>query len=195
MPAWTPAERRGALLIVVLLSLAAARDLWRATHPRRTPAPATAGIASPAAPPGGVSREAGGSPGAATPHPVDLNRAGLADLDALPGIGPVLAGRIIRYRGQHGPFREPEELLAVTGIGPRLFERLRPLICVRTAADSSRGPAAAQRPARPARRSRARRNAFLRALSLVARRAAAFGNPAVAGRMQIPRQERPPSGR
>jgi competence ComEA-like helix-hairpin-helix protein len=150
MPAWTPAERRGALLVVVLLSLAAARDLWRATHPRGTPAPAAAGIASPAAPPGGATREAGGSPGAAVPHPVDLNRAGLADLDALPGIGPVLAGRIIRYRDRHGPFREPEELLAVTGIGPRLFERLRPLVCVRTAADSSRGPAAAQRPARPA---------------------------------------------
>jgi len=150
MPAWTPAERRGALLVVVLLSLAAARDLWRATHPRGTPAPAAAGIASPAAPLSGATREAGGSPGAAVPHPVDLNRAGLADLDALPGIGPVLAGRIIRYRDRHGPFREPEELLAVTGIGPRLFERLRPLVCVRTAADSSRGPAAAQRPARPA---------------------------------------------
>ena len=39
MPAWTPAERRGALLVALLLSLGAARDLWRATHPRMTPAP------------------------------------------------------------------------------------------------------------------------------------------------------------
>jgi competence protein ComEA len=61
---------------------------------------------------------------------VDLNRAGLAELDALPGIGPVLAGRILQHRDAHGPFREPEDLLAVPGIGPRLYERLRPRIRV-----------------------------------------------------------------
>jgi competence protein ComEA len=131
MPAWTPAERRGALLVALLLSLGAARDLWRATHPRITPAPpaTTEGSSGPSA--AGVTARPGSSvgvPGEAAA--VDINQAGLAELDALPGIGPVLAGRILQHRNAHGPFREPEDLLAVPGIGPRLFERLRPRIRV-----------------------------------------------------------------
>ena len=127
MAAWTPAERRGALVVVLLLSLGAARDLWRATHPRLTSEPSAAGSAAPAP----AGSHASALPQQAKPAPgpgaavVDLNRAGLAELDGLPGIGPVLAGRILQHRNAHGPFREPEDLLAVPGIGPRLFERLR----------------------------------------------------------------------
>ena len=144
MPAWTPAERRGALLVALLLSLGAARDLWRATHPRLTPAlPATAdGSSGPSAV--GVAAQVG-RPGPAAGEaaaPVDLNQAGLAELDALPGIGPVLAGRILQHRDAHGPFREPEDLLAVPGIGPRLFERLRPRIRVGSPAVAGTGPGA-----------------------------------------------------
>jgi competence protein ComEA len=132
MPAWTPAERRGALLVALLLALGAARDLWRATHPRMTPAPpVTADGASGPSVAGAPAREAGAGPAPGeVPAAVDLNQAGLAELDALPGIGPVLAGRILQHRNAHGPFREPEDLLAVPGIGPRLFERLRARIRV-----------------------------------------------------------------
>jgi competence ComEA-like helix-hairpin-helix protein len=142
MPAWTPAERRGALLVALLLSLGAARDLWRATHPRMTPAPSTTADGSSGGPAAGVTARAGNS----GPVPadaalaVDLNTAGLAELDALPGIGPVLAGRILQHRNAHGPFREPEDLLAVPGIGPRLFERLRPRIRVGSPAVTGPGP-------------------------------------------------------
>lgn len=143
MPSWTPAERRGALLVALLLSLGAARDLWRATHPRMSPAPpaadgasgsSAAGVAAPARRPGTLPGEAAA--------PVDLNQAGLAELDALPGIGPVLAGRILQHRNANGPFREPEDLLAVPGIGPRLFERLRPRIRVGSPAAAGTGPGA-----------------------------------------------------
>ena len=132
MPAWTPAERRGALLVALLLSLGAARDLWRATHPRMAPAPPATADGPSGRSAAGVTAQPGGSgpvPGEVA-APVDLNQAGLAELDALPGIGPVLAGRILQHRNDHGPFREPEDLLAVPGIGPRLFERLRPRIRV-----------------------------------------------------------------
>jgi competence ComEA-like helix-hairpin-helix protein len=142
MPAWTPAERRGALLVALLLSLGATRDLWRATHPRMTPAPpATSDRSS-----GPTAAGTTASPGRPDPAPaeaaalVDLNQAGLAELDALPGIGPVLAGRILQHRNTHGPFREPEDLLAVPGIGPRLFERLRPRIRVGPLPASGTGP-------------------------------------------------------
>jgi competence protein ComEA len=144
MPAWTPAERRGALLVALLLSLGGARDLWRATHPRMTPAPLAAADGSSSAPAaGGTSRveRSGPAPGEAPPV-VDLNQAGLAELDALPGIGPVLAGRILQHRNAHGPFREPEDLLAVPGIGPRLFARLRPWIRVGSIPAAGTGPGA-----------------------------------------------------
>jgi competence ComEA-like helix-hairpin-helix protein len=129
MPAWTPAERRGALLVALLLSLGAARDLWRATHPGLTPAPPGAAT-GPAGTPADAAPPPAAAPGPGGAATVDLNQAGLAELDALPGIGPVLAGRILQHRKDHGPFREPEDLLAVPGIGPRLYERLRPRVRV-----------------------------------------------------------------
>ncbi len=56
---------------------------------------------------------------------INLNTATLAELDSLPGIGPVLAQRIIDYRETHGPFQSVEELLNVEGIGPALLEKIR----------------------------------------------------------------------
>jgi competence protein ComEA len=61
---------------------------------------------------------------------IDLNRAGIADLDALPGIGPRLAQRIIAERARDGPFRRVEELRRVRGIGPKTLARIRPLVTV-----------------------------------------------------------------
>ncbi|MFD2093081.1 ComEA family DNA-binding protein [Blastococcus deserti] len=68
---------------------------------------------------------AGGSGGR-----VDLNTAGVAELDALPGIGPVLAQRIVDHRGRQGPFRSVEELDDVPGIGPTTAAELAELVTV-----------------------------------------------------------------
>lgn len=73
----------------------------------------------------------GGAAGSGTAGPLDLNAADARALEALPGIGPSLAARIVEYRARHGPFRRVEDLLAVPGIGPRTLERLRPLVVVR----------------------------------------------------------------
>jgi competence protein ComEA len=74
------------------------------------------------------------TPGAAqTPTAVakiDINTATLEELQTLPGIGPVLAQRIIEYRETYGPFVDIEELLNVKGIGESLLERIRDLITV-----------------------------------------------------------------
>lgn len=48
---------------------------------------------------------------------LDINTADASQLQTLPGIGPVLAQRIVDYRTEHGPFRAPEELSKVEGIG------------------------------------------------------------------------------
>ena len=80
-----------------------------------------------------------GSDGAATgsrasagggDQPLDLNAATAADLEALPGIGPVLSERVVEWRDQHGRFSSVEELREVSGIGDAMMQRLRPLVRV-----------------------------------------------------------------
>lgn len=61
---------------------------------------------------------------------VNVNTADAATLDTLPGIGEVLAGRIIEYREQNGPFATVDELINVSGIGEVTLEELRPLVVV-----------------------------------------------------------------
>lgn len=74
----------------------------------------------------GVVTEATAAPGAG--GRVHLNTATLEDLDALPGVGPVTAQRILDYREEHGAFRSVDELDAVSGIGPARLEQLRELV-------------------------------------------------------------------
>ncbi len=69
-------------------------------------------------------------PSPASAAPLDLNRATQPQLDALPGIGPVIAARIIQYRRQHGGFRNLNELRGVPGIGPKRYASLKDLLVV-----------------------------------------------------------------
>jgi comEA protein len=71
----------------------------------------------------------GGDPGGAT-GPIDLNSATEAQLDTLPGIGPTLAGAIIRERERRGGFTSVDQLQDVRGIGEKRFADLRPLVTV-----------------------------------------------------------------
>lgn len=57
--------------------------------------------------------------------PLDLNRAGIEELVAVPGIGQVMAQRIIDFREEHGPFQRIEDLMKVKGIGEKSFQKLR----------------------------------------------------------------------
>ncbi|KZM76607.1 competence protein ComEA [Cellulosimicrobium sp. I38E] len=76
--------------------------------------------AGPAAPAAGAT--AGGA--------VDLNAADATALDALPGIGPVLAERIVAWRDENGPFTTVDELGEVSGIGPAVLADVRDLVRV-----------------------------------------------------------------
>jgi competence protein ComEA len=62
--------------------------------------------------------------------PLDLNTATAEDLEALPGIGPVMAQRLVQHRQTHGPFKDVEDLLAVSGIGEKKLARLKPYLVV-----------------------------------------------------------------
>ena len=83
------------------------------------PGPGSGGSGAPAA---------GGGAGAPSGTPVSLNTADATGLDALPGVGPVLAQRIIDWRAEHGRFTSVDELGEVSGIGDKLLGRLRPLV-------------------------------------------------------------------
>mgnify|MGYP001812189286 CR=1 FL=1 len=63
-----------------------------------------------------------------TDHGVDLNRANAVELEALPGVGPVLASRIVAYRDLNGPFEAVEDLLDVGGIGEAKLAAMRDAI-------------------------------------------------------------------
>jgi len=61
---------------------------------------------------------------------LDLNTASAADLEALPGVGPVLAQRIVQYRESQGPYKKFDDLLAVHGLGKKKLALLRPLLTI-----------------------------------------------------------------
>ncbi|RKS74861.1 competence protein ComEA [Actinomadura pelletieri DSM 43383] len=82
---------------------------------RPTPTPAPGPVPSPPNDPGA---------------PLDLNTATVDQLDDLPGVGPVLAQRIVDFRAQHGRFRSVEQLQDVSGIGARRFADLKPKVRV-----------------------------------------------------------------
>ncbi len=79
---------------------------------------------------GGGAGTAAADPGGGAPAggKVNLNTAGVEELDALPKVGPVLAQRIVDWRKEHGLFKSVEELDAVDGVGPKMLETLLPLV-------------------------------------------------------------------
>ncbi|MGX6605082.1 helix-hairpin-helix domain-containing protein [Micromonosporaceae bacterium Da 78-11] len=86
-----------------------------------TPSPGTV-VATGAAPAGTGGAPAGG--------PVNLNTATLADLDGLPGVGPVLAQRILAARDAQGGFKSVGDLRKVDGIGDARYDQLKDLVTV-----------------------------------------------------------------
>ncbi len=62
---------------------------------------------------------------------IDLNKATLSQLNSLPGIGPVIAERILELREKSGPFKRIEDLMNIRGIGEKKFLKLKDLITIK----------------------------------------------------------------
>jgi competence protein ComEA len=90
------------------------------------------GEPAPALGPGSVGPPAGAGAPASVGGPalVDLNTATLADLDTLPGVGPVLAQRILDWRRTNGRFTSVDELREITGVGEKRLADLRGKVTV-----------------------------------------------------------------
>ena len=108
------ARERATLAVLGLLALAAAGVLaWQ----RR---PAALVISRPPSPEAAAWDEA-----LSASRQVDVNTAGVAELERLPGVGPALAGRIVAEREQRGPFQSAEDLARVRGLGPKTIEAVK----------------------------------------------------------------------
>jgi competence protein ComEA len=105
------ATRKADLSLVNLAALVS--DGEQVAVPRRGPPGAGAGPAAAGSGPSG---------------PVHLNGATVEQLDALPGVGPVTAQKIVDYREKHGAFSSVDELDAISGIGPARLDQLRDLV-------------------------------------------------------------------
>jgi competence protein ComEA len=80
---------------------------------------------------GAAGADAGAGAGTAGASPaakVDLNTATAEQLDALPGVGPATAAKIVADRAANGPFRTVDDLMRVSGIGPAKFDALKDLV-------------------------------------------------------------------
>ena len=70
----------------------------------------------------GVSKE--------TKEKININTASLSQLESLPGIGSTYAQRIVEYRNNHGSFSKIEDIMNISGIGPKLFEKIKDQISI-----------------------------------------------------------------
>lgn len=87
--------------------------------------------AAPSAPVGGGSGGVTGAGGVSAGSPIDINAADASALDALPGVGPSTAAKIVADREANGPFKTADDLGRVSGIGPKKLEQLKAYICAR----------------------------------------------------------------
>ena len=99
----------------------------RVPRPGEAPAPADAAAGGSGA--GGSRSGSAGGPGGPG-GAVNLNTANQAVLEELPGVGPVLAQRIIDWRSEHGRFTSVDELAEVSGIGEKMFAQLQGKVTV-----------------------------------------------------------------
>jgi competence protein ComEA len=100
----------------------------RSLEPPRVPGADSVGVTVDLPPPTKPARMRHPAEPSLRPGALELDRATAPEWERLPGIGPSLAARIVADRAERGPFRSPEGLLRVRGIGPRTLERIRPYL-------------------------------------------------------------------
>ena len=61
---------------------------------------------------------------------ININKATVKELTKLKQVGPKVAGKIVDFREKNGPFRKPEDIMKVPGIGPKIFEQNKDMIVV-----------------------------------------------------------------
>lgn len=129
-------QRAVVVLCVGAMGLGVPLAWWQWTSPRVITIPDERSVSlavntppSPDVSPSPAS-ESSGAPSCTPVGPINLNNATVEQLDTLPGVGPVIAGRIVQWRNRHGRFTSVDELREVEGIGPVTWAKLAPLVRV-----------------------------------------------------------------
>ena len=118
------------LSVIALIAFAGAA--WLVVAPKPSPGVEIIAPPSPAPSLDAVPASGGGASVGDAPNgdggglSVNLNTASASELTALPGIGETLAARIVAWREENGPFVRVDQVMAVSGIGPKTYERIRP---------------------------------------------------------------------
>jgi len=84
--------------------------------------------------------------------PINLNTATSDELQQVPGIGPVIAEKILQMRKAYGPFKSVDDLRAIKGIGPKRLEKMRKYLTAGKSAPAKSAQPQRPRPAPPRRR-------------------------------------------
>lgn len=129
--ALTGTEQRVMLVLATALLAGAGIKFYRQAFPTVQQFEYQASDSTFAALSGRLDKDPGKEQQEQKPGPVNINTASKADLIKLPGIGEVMAERIILHRDEVGPFQSIDELVIIKGISKRRVEQLRPLITVR----------------------------------------------------------------
>ena len=135
----TPNERKGLLFLALVALSGTGVRMWRARTPPPTAAESealdrqltrvdSARSAKRSRETRARGKRAAVAAAVADSQPVEINTAPAHRIEALPGIGPALAKRIVAHRDSAGSFGDLAALCEVRGIGPALAERLRPLV-------------------------------------------------------------------
>ena len=109
-----------------------AQAVLQQTNDALAPTPTAVAVEAPIVPvvsPSATTSLAPDQP-ASSPGKININTAEADQLELLPGIGPVLAARIIEFRQTNGPFRSPEDIMKVSGIKEGIYGKLRDFITV-----------------------------------------------------------------
>jgi len=82
-------------------------------------------------------------------QPININTANLDELQLVPGIGPVTAGKILQMRKSYGSFKSVDDLLAIRGLGPKRLDKMRKYLTVGKSVASRPAPQAAPPATKP----------------------------------------------
>ena len=135
----TPNERKGLLFLALVALSGTGVRVWRAKQPPATQSEAmalerqlgrvdSARQAKRARAKAPRTKAKVPEPAPSDSQPIDINAASVSQIEALPGIGPALAKRIVAHRDSAGFYPDLAGLCDVRGVGPALAERLRPLV-------------------------------------------------------------------